>query len=198
MYIDTLYFDNDGWSVVNEEIISKPEANIIFLFGDSDTLKIAQNYSQLIKLYPNASIVGASSSGNISGTEISSHPMVATAVYFENSSVEISQVDISAEHNVEKLAQQLISQLPQENLKHVFVMSDGLNVNGSELIKGFNNMHASFTISGGMAGDGDRFQETRVIDNGVAQQNQIGEKVHLTGFYSYGEIAPFQNESMQC
>lgn len=173
MYIDSLRLNNKDWSVVTEEIISKQDANIVFLFGDSDTLKIEQNYNKLKQLYPNAHIVGASSSGNILGTEISSYPMVATAVYFENSSVEVAKVDVLPGQDIKKLSQQLIDQLPPQDLKHVFIMSEGLNVNGSELINGFNKIHGSFTVSGGMAGDGDRFQETWVIENGISSQNQI-------------------------
>ena len=179
MYIDTLRFYNDGWSLISEEITSKAEASIVFLFGDSDILKTKQNFDELKRLYSNAHIVGASSSGNILGAEISTDPVVAVAIHLEKGSVCVSRVDITSNENVEELTLKLVNQLPQENLKHIFIMSDGLNINGSEMIRGLNEACGSFTISGGMAGDGDRFQETWIVADEPARQNRIA----AIGFY---------------
>lgn len=173
MHIDTLRYYNDCWSLKSEEITSKIEASVVFLFGDSDILKNRQVFDELKQLYSNAHIVGASSSGNILGGEISTDPVVAVAVHLEKASVCVSKVDISSGDNLEDLAVQLLNQLPQENLRHIFVMSDGLNVNGSELIRGMNKAGGSFTISGGMAGDGDRFEQTWIVSDEPARQNRI-------------------------
>lgn len=49
------------------------------------------------------------------------------------------------------LTAELFAQLPDEGLRHVFLLSEGLGVNGSELMRGMNHRGGSFTISGGMA-----------------------------------------------
>src|SRR5437868_6407669 len=52
-----------------------------------------------------------------------------------------------------------------ENLRGVFVLSDGLHVNGSELVKGLNGgLPPAVVITGGLAGDRDRFSRTWVIN----------------------------------
>lgn len=130
-------------------------------------------FDDIKKKYPKAHIVGASSSGNILGSEISNNPVVATAAQFEKGSIAISKITFSATDDVEKLSRKLIDQLPHEYLKHVFILSDGLNINGSELVRGINKASSNFTVTGGMAGDGDRFQETWIIANEPAQQYQI-------------------------
>lgn len=179
MKIDTLRYNNDGWFLISKEITSAPDATIVFLFGDSKILQEKETYDQIKLLYPNAHIVGSSSSGNILGAEISSAQVVATAIHLENTSIAVSKVEISSGNSIETLSLELVNDLPQEKLKHIFVMSDGLNVNGSELIRGMNKNKGTYTISGGMAGDGDRFQETWTIADAPARQNQIV----LIGFY---------------
>ena len=64
-------------------------------------------------------------------------------------------------------------------MKHIFILSDGLNLNGSALLRGINDIIEDVTVSGGMAGDGDRFQETWVISNDTAKQCRIS----AIGFY---------------
>ncbi|MDX2504478.1 MAG: FIST C-terminal domain-containing protein [Gammaproteobacteria bacterium] len=179
MKIDTLHYDKEHWNLITSNIGDKSEAAIVFLFGDSNILKSEQSFNYIKEKYSHAQIVGASSSGNILGTEISNSPIVATAVQFEKGSVAISKVDFSDDDDVEQLSKVLIDQLPKDKLKHVFVMSDGLNINGSELVRGINKASHKFTVTGGMAGDGDRFQETWIVSDEPARKYRIV----AVGFY---------------
>lgn len=67
----------------------------------------------------------------------------------------------------------MISELPEEGLNHIFLLSDGLNINGSAIVRGVNSIVNGIAVTGGMAGDGDRFQETWVIPDGPAKQSCI-------------------------
>ncbi len=170
MKIDTLNYDNNQWHSNKNNIKNKTDTSIVFLFGESDTLKSAQCYNDIKALYPHAEIVGTSSSGNILNAEISTSPIIATAVQLEKGSIAVSKINFNKNDNIEALSKKLIDQLPNDNLKHVFVLSDGLNINGSELVRGINKAANGFTVTGGMAGDGDRFQDTWIIANATAQQ----------------------------
>ncbi len=179
MYIDTLNYDNQQWNLLTRQIEASDQAQLLLLFGDSEILKSKQNFEAIRSQYPHAIIVGASSSGNILGAEISKSPIVATAIQFEHGSVALSQIDFTAEDSVEDLSRQLIAQLPVEGLKHIFILSDGLNINGSELVRGINAVGGNFTVTGGMAGDGDRFLETWIVANEPARTHRIA----AVGFY---------------
>ena len=179
MKIDSLTYDDGSWTITESEIETKSHASIVFLFGDSDILKSDESFHQVKEKYPNAHIVGASSSGNILGVEISESPIVGTAVQMEKGSVEVASIDFTENDNIENLAVDLINKLPAEGLKHVFILSDGLNINGSELVRGINRDKHQFTVSGGLAGDGDRFLETWIVANEPAKQNRIA----AIGFY---------------
>jgi hypothetical protein len=65
------------------------------------------------------------------------------------------------------------------------VLSDGALVNGSELVAGFNSLSGSVPVSGGLAGDADRFESTLVCHN---QQTAHG-MVAAIGFYGDALVA---------
>ena len=178
MIVETLKYIDNLWQYKTDTILT--QANIVFLFGDRETIKREGVYLELKELYPNAEIVGCSSSGNILGESISHASMIATAVSFEKGEVEVSVEDFTAEDDQFLVSKKLINGLKKENLKHIFILSDGLNMNGSALAKGANSAVGNhISITGGLAGDGTKFEETWIIANDEAKQN----RVVAIGFY---------------
>lgn len=183
MITETLSYST-CWKYDNEEQkISSTEATLIFIFGDRKILKEAKLYHEMRKLYPNTDIVGCTSSGNILGSQLSQAHVVATVVQFEHASVELAIKDFTREDDLLKVSEELINQLPSEGLKHIFLLSDGLNMNGSSLVKGMNRaLNHSISITGGLAADGTAFEETLVIANDIAKENRLV----AIGFYGEG------------
>src|SRR4029079_7623732 len=117
--------------------------------------------------YPKASILGCSTAGEIYGTEVCDNSLVAIAVEFEHSQIKFVRAKLAQVENSfqagECLAQALPPSIPStqpgssESLVHVIVLSDGLTVNGSELVRGLTkHLPADTTLTGGLAGDGER------------------------------------------
>jgi hypothetical protein len=84
----------------------------------------------------------------------------------------------------------------------VLVISDGQNVNGSELVAGLTrHLPQGVTLTGGLAGDGDRFQETLVLWDGPPEPDRIaviglyGDHIKV-GFGSMGGWDPFGPERL--
>ena len=69
--------------------------------------------------------------------------------------------------------------LASKDLAGVFVLSDGLNVNGSELVAGITAQVGGVPITGGLAGDGSQFVETLVGVDSPPQSRTIA----AIGFY---------------
>lgn len=174
MKIETLVFDENQWSRNAGDLDSSEDSlvNLVFVFGHTDLVKIEDNFKDIKIRFPNAKIVGCSTSGNVMENSLSEYELTATAVYFEKSSVKVASINFNEKDNVEELSRDLISKLSKENLKHIFVISDGLLINGSALTRGINKV-SSVSVTGGLAGDGDRFQETYVIADGIAKQKTI-------------------------
>lgn len=192
MKIETLVFEDD-WKKESGDLLPNEyeKVQVVFLFGHTDVIKEEARFNEIQKQYPNAKIIGASTSGNIVAAEVSDYELTATAVFFEKSSVQVASISFSDEDNVEELSKELINKLPQDDLKHIFVMSDGLLINGSELARGINKVSNSITVTGGMAGDGARFQETYIVADAAAKQRSIvaigfyGDSLHIgTGCFA--------------
>lgn len=181
MKLQNLIYDNNAWVSVNDGLTKEDysKVNIVFLFGDTDVLKDEKRYFEIVELFPKAKIVGCSSSGNILDSQVSKYSIVATAISFDSAWVELSSIDFDDSDNVEILSENLINNLPKENLKHIFLMSDGLLINGSQLTRGINKINKFIPVTGGMAGDGARFQETYVLANNIPKQRTI----IAVGFY---------------
>src|SRR5207247_8128652 len=78
----------------------------------------------------------------------------------------------------------LAGQLAGDGLCAVFVLSDGLCVNGTPLVDGLaRHLPAGVSITGGLAGDGSRFARTWVLDRDKPAAN----RVCAVGFYGRSE-----------
>ena len=181
MKIETLVFEKEQWKKNSGDLLETEinDVDIVFVFGHTHMIKVEQRFNEIKNRYPNAYIVGSSTSGNIVENELSDYEITATAVNFEKSKVEISSLSFNDEDNVEELSKELINKLQKDDLKHIFVISDGLLINGSQLARGINKVSNSITVTGGMAGDGDKFKETYVIANDIPKQRTIV----AVGFY---------------
>src|SRR6185436_19463373 len=85
---------------------------------------------------------------------------------------------------------------------HVLVLSDGLKVNGSELVRGLTkSLPTDITVTGGLAGDGARFGETLVFLDGAPETGTIaalglyGDRLKI-GFGSLGGWDSFGPERL--
>lgn len=152
-------------------------ADLVLVFADVDFFKTGECYSQLRAMFPQAHIVGCSSSGSVQGVEISDGDVVATAIKLERSSVRLAVADIAPGQDARELGVKLMSELHASDLQHVFVLSDGLQVNGSDLAVGLNQ--AGIPVTGGLAGDGARFAATAVMADAAACSGRIA----ALGFY---------------
>lgn len=175
MKLENLTYNNENWVLVNSELQDDDynKVNLVFLFGDTDIIKDEKIYSEIASRYSNAKIVGCSSSGNILNSQVSKSSLVVTSVCFESAWVEISSISFNDGDDIQKMAEDLINNLPKDNLKHIFLISDGLLINGSQLVNGINKINKSIPVTGGMAGDGARFLETFVIANNPPSQRVI-------------------------
>jgi hypothetical protein len=187
MTIDNILLGENGeWNYRSRGIAENRNADIVFAFGDTETVKKGETFHLLREKFPHSHIVGCSSSGNILGSSIASSSLVVSAVAFESSRVEVHSVDFYEGADIQHLSSTLVGKLTKEGLKHVFVLSDGVKVNGSRLVLGINDALEGVEVTGGLAGDGDRFKETFVLCNGEARENTIvaigfyGEKLTIS------------------
>lgn len=180
MKLSTFSFEPvNGWSI-KEFPAMDSDRTLVIVFASPDYLDQPDAIQELIGAYPNSKIIGCSSAGEIMGPYVSDTSLSVAVVQFERSSLEIASAAIKDAKESFKVGQKLASQLAHGRLSAVFVLSDGLHVNGSELVNGLNSaLPDNVIVTGGLAADGDRFERTWVISD----RKPASSVVTVVGFY---------------
>lgn len=176
----TKWTESRGWEP-NAPGISDLKAHLVFIFGAIALLKDQICFDVISSAYPNAHFMGCSTSGEICGTQVMDDSLVVTAIEFESSTVRGGIVSLNETENDSYLMGCKLAQLlEKDGLVHVFVLSDGLKVNGSNLVRGLiDNLPENVAVTGGLAADGGLFQETCVFWDSTPQR----ESVAVLGLY---------------
>ena len=176
-----IYSEAKGWVKKRENNLGNL-ARLVFLFGNKDLLKQQKHIDFVKAAYPAAQIVGCSTSGEICQEEVFNNNIVCTAVWFENTQIEIAKEQINTMEDSFVVGEKLAETLDKDHLVHIMILSEGLNINGSELTKGLNHrLNNRIPVTGGLAGDQANFAETVIV------HNQAGEKNLVLAIGFYGE-----------
>lgn len=177
------YTTEGGWSVS-----SFPEGDssqtLVLVFGATAYLDDTRPIQALLDAYPQAHVVGCSTSGEIHQDTIHDDSLTVAVVRFEKATLACATAPVRSADTSYDAGQQLAQQLAQPDLQAVFMLSDGLVVNGTALVNGLNDgLHERVgrhvTVTGGLAGDADNFERTWVVGNARPQQHHIV----AVGFY---------------
>jgi hypothetical protein len=142
-----------------------PTASLVLVFGSVKRFGEAKLQSVLKARYPTAQIIGCSTSGEITAAGVFDDSLQITAILWEKTVQRVTHTKMSGMQNSFETAAGLAKQLKSDTLKAVLVYSDGLNVNGSELLEGFKSVLGEVPVMGGMAGDGFGFSKTVQLFN---------------------------------
>ncbi len=154
-------------------------ANLVLVFGSREVLEDGARFEEIRALYPSATIISGTTAGEILGEEVFDDTCTITAIEFEQTPLSFASVAAQG-INSREVGRTITQSISHADLKHVFVLSDGQEVNGSELIKGlYDELPEGVTVTGGLAGDAARFEQTLV---GLNQPPSQGNVVAV-GFY---------------
>lgn len=185
MKIESMFFKNT-WEYNNETIKDKDTVDLVLLFGTTENLQKNNHYEFFKEKYKNSQIIGSSSSGNVLGAKVHEAEVVATIIKFDQGYIKTSIIDFTEKDDLNEVSQKLVEKLPEQDLKSIFIISDGLNMNGTILAKNVNKVKPTTLITGGLAGDDARFEKTLLIANSEAKERTLvaigfyGEKLHVS------------------
>jgi hypothetical protein len=168
-----IFSEAAGWVKKSDNNLGK-KAQLVFLFGNRNLLKEQKYIDFVSNAYPNAQIVGCSTSGEICQEEVFDTNIVCTAVWFENTVIEIAKERIHPMEDSFMVGEKLAEKLDKEHLVHMMILAEGLNINGSELTKGLNHrLLDRIPVTGGLAGDQANFAETVIVHNLPGEKNLV-------------------------
>ncbi|KGO79174.1 histidine kinase [Flavobacterium beibuense F44-8] len=171
--------ENGKWKYISEKNTLKNP--LVLVFGNRYLLENDEVIEDIRAEFPYEHLVFGSTSGEIAGTNVLDKSVTVTAIEFEKSSFVIKRANIlDYNKDAAELGKILYDEMPKDNLKHLFVLSEGSFVNGSSLIAGLeDDLYKNVCITGGMCGDDARFEKTLAS----YKQNPKEGEVILMGFY---------------
>ncbi len=166
-----------GWAVAPGE---RTKADLVFFFGTRKALACGARYEELRAMYPDAHILGCSTGGQIRNQDITDDEVAAAAIRFDATNLRVASEPAPSPEWSRSCGEAIGRGLGAPDLVGVFVLSDGLNVNGSELVAGIiSAVGKHVSVTGGLAGDGAEFRETLVGANSAPRK----QMVVAVGFY---------------
>ena len=150
-----------------------PSANLVLAFGSVKRFSEGKLQGFLKSRYPTAQVVGCTTSGEISPNGVFDDSIQITAIHWEKTVQRVAHTKMSGMQSSFEAAAGLAKQLKADTLRTIVVISDGLNVNGSELLKGFQSVLGDIPIVGGLAGDGGSFVKTLQLFNETVSDNLV-------------------------
>ncbi len=155
---------------------------VVLIFGAREALAEGSCIRALRALYPDARQIGCSTAGEICGVEVTDDTVVATALELEHSTLRLAQVPIADASASAEAGGQLARELAGAGLTHLFVLAEGVHINGTELVRGLRDaLPREVAVTGGLAGDAAKFEQTVVCFDGAAVEGAV------VGIGFYGE-----------
>jgi hypothetical protein len=149
--------EQDGWQAPP----AIASAQLVLVFGDRTAFERPHFVSAV------------ATAGQILGTEVFDEGAVATAVHFDHTTVRLATTPVSASQSAAAGAA-LALQLAEPDLAHVFILSEGLDINGEALVRGIGEkLPSTVSVTGGLSADGEHFRQTRVLSDSVAQAGSV-------------------------
>jgi hypothetical protein len=193
MKVTQAQFMDGNWSPSITSLSQNPQW--ILAFGSRELLPEA--LKNIRDQFPGAILTAASTSGEIFEDQVYENSVSLNLVSFEKTELKSALATCSNVNQSEEAGKQLGRELNAPDLKHIFVLSNGLTVNGTALAKGIQQeVGAAVSISGGLAGDGADFKKTIIFNN-----DQSGDSLIVAvGLYgdalsvscsAYGGWSPF-------
>jgi hypothetical protein len=168
-----------GWSAPLPSELDGP-STLVLAFGSPPQELAAARLAELAAALPQALLAGCSTAGEILDRRVAEGSMSVAVARFAHTTLRRAEAAVAAPTDSRRAGRELAGVLVGPGLRGVLVLSDGLGVNGTELLNGVKEvLPAEVVVTGGLAGDGDRFTATWV----VAQDGPIAGVVTAIGLY---------------
>jgi hypothetical protein len=166
-----------GWIAANA--LAQP-FDLILYFGTREALACGARYRELRAMFPGAHLLGCSTGGQIRNTDVSDEEIATVALRFDATRVKLASRTVTDIAQSRACGEEIGRDLMADDLAGIFVLSDGLRVNGARLVAGVSSIIGrDIPLTGGLAGDGAAFCETLVGADGKPSPGVVG----AVGFY---------------
>lgn len=183
MKLETFYWKPPtGWSIERFPELDS-DRTLVLLWGASGLMDDPTPLEEIQQAYPHSHLIGCSTAGEIFGASLFDHSLCVSVVQFQHTLVRSISCSVTSEEAGKMIAQKLAG----PDLQAVFLLADGLQFNGSQLIAGINSIlnqtlaseQSHPIITGGLAADNHQFKQTWVLNQGLPKPGSVC----AVGFY---------------
>jgi hypothetical protein len=158
------------------------EQTLVTAFGDPAIAGQPEAIHELTTAFPHSRIIGCSTAGQILGDTLTDGTLVVGVARFADTRIDATVASVTGPADSYCAGARIALALGRRDLRAVFVLSDGLLVNGSELVRGITSgVGTDVVVTGGLAGDGERFASTWVIADGDEPASGAIAAIGLSG-----------------
>jgi hypothetical protein len=180
------YFIYDGsWNTPLDSTLDS-ENTLVLLFSTYNAKTVQKPLDEINAAFKNSFIIGSSTSGNILMDELKEDSLVMAVLQFSTTKLQLSTKKITATKQSFIIGQEIAQDLNAADLQALFILSDGLNINGSQLTEGLSSvLPPKIKTSGALGGDNEEFLSTWIVVNGKAVEHYVsaigfyGEDIHF-------------------
>ncbi len=179
MILEIYSYKEGAWDLTPNATLDSPQT-LVLLFGSRRLEEVEAGIEQIGMLFPQAIKIGCSTAGEIYGSELYENSLSVAVIRFAKTQLKAMYVDIDSMDDSEEAGMKIGSSLQRDDLKGIFLLSDGLRVNGSKLTQGIAAaVKEKVAVTGGLAGDDSRYERTWVL---YADEIREG-RIVAVGFY---------------
>ncbi|SFV52448.1 Uncharacterized conserved protein [hydrothermal vent metagenome] len=185
MKVATYLYKDKKWDK-SFDLSLDSQNTLILIFSSLKAEHVKNELLKIAALFPASIIIGASTSGEIFNDEVYDNTIVISIAKFQSTTLKDNICKTINNKNSYKDGAGIAKTLYDEHLKGIFILSDGLQTNGSKLTEGINSVLPSdVVVSGGLAGDQDRFEHTWIIEDDKLHESAVcaigfyGESIHF-------------------
>jgi len=172
-------FEDGKWDTEIDGSLDS-QSTLVVCFGSTNFDDIKDGFNNISTNFKNSIIIGCSTSGEIHNDLLYTSSLSVMVMKFESTTLTVSTIQFDSVDESFEIGKKIATELTKPDLKSIFVLSDGLNINGSQLTKGFgNSLSKDVVVTGGLAGDDANFSKTWVLVN----NKPVSNYVTAVGFY---------------
>lgn len=187
--MDTLCFSyqaNTGWSVDSFPDWDS-DRTWVLVFGAPEFRSAEAPIAELVAAFPKSVVMGCSSAGEIFKDQIRDGSLSVAVIRFAKGRLHACALQVEESTPTQVVGEALGKALAGDDLRAVYILADGLRINGTALLAGVHKaIPPTVVVSGGMAGDGSRFEATWVLAEGKPRPGWVtavglyGDAVHVS------------------
>ena len=171
--VHTLYRPKQGWSQSLPASLDGPDT-LVLAFGARALIDDSGPLDALVAAFPRSVVMGCSSAGEIAAGEVGDDGISVVVTRFDSTRLHRASTPLTEAGDSEGAGARLAAALPREGLRAVFMLANGVAVNGTALARGIGSaLPEGVVVSGGLAGDGSLFQRTWVLEQGKPNEHCV-------------------------